>query len=50
MAFFTIAFLWLFGLFFLALALVMGGLFAVYRLTGGKRSFIVWFRAMGFIW
>lgn len=46
MAFFTIAFLWVFGLFLLALALVMGGLFAVYRLTGGKRSFLSWVSAM----
>lgn len=46
MAFFTIAFLWLFGLSLLALAFVMGGLFAVYRLTGGKRSFLSWVFAM----
>lgn len=48
MAFFTIAFLWLFGLFLLAFALVMAGLFAVYRLTGGKRSFRSWYRSMQF--
>lgn len=48
MAFFTITFLWLFGLFLSALGLVMGGLFAVYRLSGGKRSFRSWFRAMQF--
>ena len=48
MAFFTIAFLWLFGLFFLALAIVIGGLYVVYRLTGGKRSFRSWYRAMQF--
>lgn len=48
MAFFTIAFLWLFSLFLLALALVMGGLFIVYRLTGGKHSFRSWFKAMQF--
>lgn len=46
MAFFTIAFLWLFGLFLLALALIMGGLFIVYRLTGGRRSFLSWVFAM----
>ena len=48
MAFFTIAFLCLFGLFLLALALIIGGLFIVYRLTGGRRSFRSWFRAMHF--
>lgn len=48
MAFFTIAFFWLFGLFLLALALVMGGLFAVYRLTGGKRSFLSWLHVTQF--
>lgn len=48
MTFFTIAFLWLFGLFFLAFGLVMGGLFAVYRLTGGKRSFLSWLHTMQF--
>ena len=46
MAFFTVAFFWLFGLFLLALVLVMGGLYAVYRLTGGRRSFRSWFFAM----
>lgn len=48
MAFFTVAFFWLFGLFLLAFVLVMGGLYAVYRLTGGWRSFRSWFRAMQF--
>lgn len=48
MAFFTIAFLWLFGLFLLALAFIMGGLFTVYRLTGGRRSFLSWVTAMQF--
>lgn len=48
MAFFTIVFLWLF-----CLPLVFGfgfvlALFVVYRLTGGKRSFRLWFRAMQF--
>ena len=46
MAFFTVGFFWLFGLFLLALALVMAGLFAVYRLTGGQRSFLSWVFAM----
>ena len=46
MAFFTVAFFWLFGLFLLALALIMGGLYAVYRLTGGRRSFRSWVFAM----
>ena len=48
MAFFTIAFLWLAGLFAVGGALWVLTLFAVYRLTGGKRSFCSWFRAMRF--
>lgn len=46
MAFFTIAFLWLFGLFLVGVSVSILFLFAVYRLTGGKRSFLSWFKAM----
>ena len=48
MAFFTIAFFWVSGLFFAGLAASILFLFVVYRLTGGKRSFRSWFRAMQF--
>lgn len=48
MAFFTIAFLWLFGLFLVTGILFVLSLFLVYRLTSGKRSFRSWFRAMQF--
>lgn len=48
MAFFTIAFLWLAGLFLVGVSISILFLFAVYRLTGGKRSFCSWFRAMQF--
>lgn len=48
MAFFTIAFLWLFGLFFVGISVSILFLFIVYRLTGGKRSFRAWFKAMQF--
>lgn len=48
MAFFTIAFLWLFFLFLVSGVGFSLALFAVYRLTGGKRSFRSWFRAMQF--
>ena len=48
MAFFTIAFLWFFGLFLVTGILFVLFLFLVYRLTGGKRSFRSWLRAMRF--
>ena len=48
MAFFTIAFFWLFGLFLAGVSISILFLFVVYRLTGGKRSFISWYRAMQF--
>ena len=48
MAFFTIAFFWLFGLFLVGAFISILFLFLVYRLTGGKRSFPSWFRAMRF--
>lgn len=48
MAFFTIAFFWLFGLFLAAGILFVLFLFLVYRLTGGKRSLRSWLRAMQF--
>ena len=48
MAFFTIAFLWLAGLFLAGVSISIIFLFLVYRLTGGKRSFLSWFRAMQF--
>ena len=48
MAFFTIAFFWLFGLFLASTSIYILSLFVVYRLTGGKRSFRVWYRAMQF--
>lgn len=50
MAFFAIAFLWLFGLFLITAPITIIFLFVVYRLTGGKRSFVAWCKAMGFIW
>lgn len=46
MAFFTIAFFWLFGLFLATGILFVLFLFLVYRLSGGKRSFLLWFKAM----
>lgn len=48
MAFFTIAFFWIFGLFLASVSVSILFLFIVYRLTGGKRSFLSWFRAMQF--
>lgn len=48
MAFFTIAFFWLFGLFLVGVSISILFLFAVYRLTGGKRRFLSWFKAMKF--
>lgn len=48
MAFFIIAFLWLFGLFLVSGVGFVLALFVVYRLTGGKRSFRSWYRAMQF--
>lgn len=48
MAFFTIAFFWLFGLFLVGVSVSILFLFIVYRLTGGKRSFWAWFKAMRF--
>ena len=46
MAFFAIAFLWLAGLFSVGGMMWVLILFSVYRLTGGKLSFLAWFRAM----
>lgn len=46
MAFFTIAFLWLFSLSIVSGVGFSLALFVMYRLTGGKRSFHSWFRAM----
>ena len=46
MVFFTITFLWFFGLFLVTGILFVLLLFLVYRLTGGKRSFLSWFKAM----
>lgn len=48
MAFFTIAFLWLFALFLAGVSISILFLFLVYRLTGGKQSFRAWFKAMQF--
>ena len=48
MAFFTIAFFWIYGLFLATNIFSILFLFVVYRLTGGKRSFLSWFRAMQF--
>lgn len=48
MAFFTIAFFWLFGLFLVTLSISILFLFIVYRLTEGKRSFLEWLHAMRF--
>ena len=48
MAFFTIAFLWLFGLFLVTGILFVLFLFLVYRLTGGRLPFLAWFKAMRF--
>ena len=48
MAFFTIAFFWIFGLFLVGTAISILLLFFVYRLTGGKRSFLSWFCSMQF--
>lgn len=48
MAFFTIAFFWLFGLFLVSISVSILFLFIVYRLTGGKQSFLAWFKAMRF--
>lgn len=46
MAFLTIAFLWLFSLSVVSGVGFVLALFAVYRITGGKRSFRSWYRAM----
>lgn len=48
MAFFTIAIFWLSGLFLAGVSISILFLFLVYRLTGGKRSFRSWFKAMQF--
>lgn len=48
MAFFTITALCAIGLFIGTYVLYILALFAIYRLTGGKRSFRSWFRAMDF--
>lgn len=48
MAFFTIAFFWIFGLFLAGVSVSILFLFIVYRLTGGKLSFLAWLRAMHF--
>lgn len=48
MAFFAIAFFWLFGLFLAGVSVSILFLFVVYRLTGGKRSFRSLWRAMHF--
>lgn len=48
MAFFTIALLWLSGLFLAGVSVSIIFLFLVYRLSGGKHSFLAWFRAMQF--
>ena len=48
MAFFTIAFFWLYFLFLTGGIIFVLLLFLAYRLTGGKRSFLSWFRAMQF--
>lgn len=48
MAFFTIAFFWIFGLFLAGVSVSILFLFLVYRLTGGKRPFISWYSAMDF--
>lgn len=48
MAFFTVAFFWLSFLFLVTGIFFVLFLFIVYRLTGGKRSFRSWFKAMRF--
>lgn len=48
MASFTIAFFWLSFLFLVTGIIFVLFLFLVYRLTGGKRSFLSWFKAMRF--
>ena len=48
MAFFTIAFFWIFGLSLVSGVCFVLALFVMYRLAGGKRSFRSWFRAMQF--
>lgn len=48
MAFFTIAFFWLFFLFLVGISISILFLFVVYRLSGGNRSFRSWYRAMQF--
>ena len=48
MEFFAIAFFWIFGLFLATLGISILFLFLVYRLTGGRRSFLSWFKAMRF--
>ena len=48
MASFTIAFFWLSFIFLVTGILYVLFLFLVYRLTGGNRSFLSWFKAMQF--
>ena len=48
MVFFAVAFFWLVGLFAVGGVAWIIALFAIYRLTGGKRSFWAWFKAMRF--
>ena len=47
MAFFSIAFLCLATFGFLSALITSGGLFLVYRLNGGKRSFFRWLTTWG---
>lgn len=42
MAFFTISFLYLVAFGFFATLVVLGGLYLIYKLNGGKSSFIRW--------
>ena len=42
MAFFSIAFLYLAAFGLLSALITSGGLYLVYRLNGGKRSFVRW--------
>ena len=45
---FAIAFFWLSFIFLVTGIIFVLSLFLVYRLTGGKRSFRSWFKAMRF--
>lgn len=45
---FAIAFFWLSFIFLVTGIILVLFLFLVYRLTGGKRSFLSWFKAMQF--